>query len=364
MFFGTTFATGAVFAQPERERVSIVLGADPENQKRLTQVLAELLGRLGVTPEIRSASRVSPVDVVTPPVSPERALARVFIDATDRDVAVVYIVDAGWERILVRRVPLPAGLDEVVREEIGHIVESSVEALRAGGKIGVSREQASEELGVPVPAPSAERPRKRPIPRSRPVETERRPVARQSERRGKLELELDLGLGWEASFWTSDHLRHGPIVRLDLGTALVGGTLLAQYRMPVSEDAEPIGLRQESGALRALGFLRPTIAKELRLRFELGVGLDFERLEPRITEDGATSVSDVKTRAAFIARAGAGLELRVFDESWLSVVFALEMDPSPDDYVIQRGTRTESVVEPLFVRPGLALVLATPLAGN
>jgi hypothetical protein len=351
------FVCGSVRADPARERVAIGVAADSSNFERVSQVLKELLGRLGVTPEIRAVTKVDPVEVVTPPAAPDPALARVFIDANQKDAAIVYIVDTRWERILVRRVPLPAGLDEVVREEIGHIDESSVEALRAGGQIGVLREEASKTLGV---LPEAE---KTPAPKQRasPVASVARAPAPKQRERG---LTLELGVGWEASLWTSDQLRHGPLARVGLGSELVGGALHAQYRLPLSKDAEPIGLRQESGALRALAFLRPRLAADLRVHVELGAGLDVERVEPRITEDGATSVSDAKTRAAFVGRVGAGLEVLAFGESWLSGIFALEIDPSPDDYAIRRGARTETVAEPLYVRPGFSLILTTPLAGN
>jgi hypothetical protein len=359
VLIGMVLVCGSAPADPARDRVAIAIAADSANVERVSQVLKELLGRLGVSSEIRAVAKVDPVAVVTPPSEPEQALARVFIDASGDDAAIVYIVDTRWERILVRRVPLSAGVDEVVREEIGHIVESSVEALRAGGQIGVSREEASEALGVP---PTPEKPAQR-EPVARPVERRRAPLAPKNEKKPP-GLILDLGVGWEAALWTRDQLRHGPLVRIGFGSALLGGSLVAQYRIPLSKDAEPIGLRQESGALRALAFFRPALASDLHARIEVGAGLDVERVEPRITEDGATSVSDAKTRAAFVGRVGAGLDVLAFGESWLSGIFALEIDPSPDDYAIRRGSRTETVAKPLYVRPGFSLILTTPLAGN
>jgi hypothetical protein len=346
--------SGVLSATPERERVTILLVADSENQKLLGQVLEELLGRLGVRPEIRSVQSISPIEVVTPPPSPEPALARVFIDTSQKDAAVLYLVDTRWERILVRRVPLSAGMDEVVREELAHIVESSVEALRAGGKIGVAREELKDELGVREPPPAAEpkveTPPRAQTPRPAPKRTSRFRVA--------------LGMGWEASLWTSDQIRHGPLARMDIGTAAVGAALHAQYRMPVTKESDPIGLRMESGALGTLGYFRPELAHDLRARLELGASFDLERFEPRVTEGGATSVSNAKTKLGFVARAGAGLDVLAFGQSWLSGIFALELDPDPDDYVIKRGARTETVAEPLRVRPGFSLVLSTPLFGD
>ena len=73
----------------------------------------------------------------------------------------------------MRNLELADGLDEVGREQLGHIVETSVEALVEGGQIGVTRVEAIEQLGVEPPAPKPE-PQPEPEPEPEPVVLPRR----------------------------------------------------------------------------------------------------------------------------------------------------------------------------------------------
>ena len=93
VLIGMVLVCGRAPADPARDRVAIAIAADSANVERVSQVLKELLGRLGVASEIRAVTKVDPVAVVTPPPEPEQALARVFIDASGDDGAIVYIVD-------------------------------------------------------------------------------------------------------------------------------------------------------------------------------------------------------------------------------------------------------------------------------
>ena len=128
--------------------VAIVIAAKVELASLLAPVIVDPLQRLGIGVSLQQTTVIDPAIVLTPQRGGHAPLARVFIDATRLDVAIVYLVDATWERILVRRLLLERGLDEVAREELAHIVEASVLALRAGGRIGVTREEASRALGV------------------------------------------------------------------------------------------------------------------------------------------------------------------------------------------------------------------------
>jgi len=47
--------------------------------------------------------------------------------------------------VLIRRVALPTSFDEAAREEVGAIVSSAIDALCAGGTIGIVRAQAAPE---------------------------------------------------------------------------------------------------------------------------------------------------------------------------------------------------------------------------
>ena len=80
------------------------------------------------------------------------ALAHVYVDLREAPL-LVYIGDQGHLRVLIRRVALPASFDESAREEVGVIVASAVDALCAGGTIGIVRAAALEPPPPPAPAP-------------------------------------------------------------------------------------------------------------------------------------------------------------------------------------------------------------------
>ena len=61
----------------------------------------------------------------------------------------MYLADGRWERVLVRRVPAPREFDEVEREQLAHIVESSVDALLSGATIGLTLREVSRSLRLP-----------------------------------------------------------------------------------------------------------------------------------------------------------------------------------------------------------------------
>ena len=65
----------------------------------------------------------------------------------------MYLVDAAWERARVRRVPASEGVDEVVREELAHMLASGVAGLLAGAPLEQTREEVRVELGLPAPEP-------------------------------------------------------------------------------------------------------------------------------------------------------------------------------------------------------------------
>lgn len=76
------------------------------------------------------------------------ALANVHVDLRAAPL-LVYIGDQGHHRVLIRRVDLPASFDEAAREEVAAIVASAVDALCAGGTIGIVR--ARTDLAAPPP---------------------------------------------------------------------------------------------------------------------------------------------------------------------------------------------------------------------
>lgn len=132
--------------------VEVSLIGPAERRAAVREVLAELLAARVLAQwheheftEVAAALRRDEPD--------DLALAHAYVDLREAPL-LVYIGDRGRQRVLIRRVTLPTSFDEAAREEIGVIVASAVDALCAGGTIGIVRaEVALDPPPPPAPAP-------------------------------------------------------------------------------------------------------------------------------------------------------------------------------------------------------------------
>src|SRR5260221_1509259 len=133
-------------ASHEQRQVLLVVAADPGEAQRLGQVAAELLGRLSGRVRTGGVGRID-VGEIGGPMPPLPAyLARLFVDLREPTQATLWIVDPVHDRILVRRLPRAPGSEELAREELGHILETSIEGLLSGAEIGLPRAQVMPML--------------------------------------------------------------------------------------------------------------------------------------------------------------------------------------------------------------------------
>ena len=339
-------------AGPERsvDRVEVVLAGPGEERDAMRAVLVELIGRLEVDVSYADADAVDAREVLTAPEGARPATARVWLELGESERVTCYLVDGAWERIMVRHVPLSGGIDEIAREELGHIVESSVDALLGGGEIGVSRVEAAAQLGVDIrppeePAPEAPAPSPEPAPRAQGV----------------------LGLGYQAQFWGgSVPAYHGPVllggVRASATRVRPGAMLTVQYLTPVLLQAEAIDLRLQGAALRVMATLSPRLGESLELNVAVGGGVDLVRVSPAATEDGAAVAADPYTAifpeaevdVGLAARLGRGLALR-FD-----ALVGIDMI---DSFYFVAGA-PDPLFDPWVVRPGLRATLVWSSGGR
>jgi hypothetical protein len=122
----------------ERSVVELTIAGTTDPQ--LEASLAELLGRAGFTARFERAARPSPAKAAASP----GVVAVVALDLTRVESIGLVIVDARHATVLRRVVPAAEGLDEIAREEIGHIVLFSVEAIKRGEVVGSPEPQARE----------------------------------------------------------------------------------------------------------------------------------------------------------------------------------------------------------------------------
>jgi hypothetical protein len=329
--------------------VEVVLGGPEAEADAMQAVLDELLGRLDVAHDFARTPGIDPVSVLEPREGD--AAIRVWLELRRPERATCFIADQHGERILIRHLTLEAGLDEVAREQLGHIVESSVQALLEGGEIGVSRTEAAAELGVSEPAPPP------PPPAPEPPAP---PPAREPATAGWV------GLGYQAQFWGGPvPAYHGPAlaggVRARAGarprSGLAPGAMFsAQWMTPTAIESEEVALRLQGAALRAMATLRPRLADLAALHVAFGGGVDVVRVAPEARPGSPLDVTPAYTTAfpqgqaevGLIALLPRGLELHFAALAGVDLIDAfyfVEGDSGP-------------VFDPWIVRPGLRIGLA------
>ena len=141
-----SLVTQVVFAAPSGEsgssrsddaRALVVLVGEAAKSDKLTAVLSELLERERVALEFERKSRFRPSALLASSGGDSRVW--VFISSTKR-VAKLYFRGPFGNRFLLRKLELQNGLDEVGRELIAQVVETSILTLLRS-EAGLSREQ-------------------------------------------------------------------------------------------------------------------------------------------------------------------------------------------------------------------------------
>jgi hypothetical protein len=322
----------------------------PELRERIAQQIA------GVVDDAVWSCRAQ-VDQEEPfrSAPPDRDGLQFWIDLTPVTEARLTLHDGRSDRFVVRRIPLPRGLDEIGREEIGQIVRSALLAARAGPEETLTRAEARAEVArwsqprpaaprpaAPPPAPPAPPARREPPPPSPPL----------------VHLELGELFGAARAFASAvpvvAEIGLGGLARL----GWIAGWAQASYQLPARDDATPVAVELSAFALR--GGL--AVSRRLGSTFEgrLGAGGGVTRMSFTPQSDGLLATAAppgtfwygtgrVFTRLD--AHLGAHLvaALTVFlDVVGADVHYDLRL---PD------GT-TQQVLAPYRLQPGVALGIA------
>jgi hypothetical protein len=326
-------------------RILLVVAAEPQETGEFEKVAAELRGRLSVTVRVVRVERIDLQEIARPAPATPVYLARIFVDLREPKRATLWFVDSSHDRILVRQLERASGADELVREELGHILETSTEGLLAGAEIGLPR---AEVVPILQKTPKTETP---------PPAPARAPAAARSAWQAALLYEME-GLSSQAPITQGPELSF--FVRGPGRSAPFGVWLAGQYRLPIDVEASPVGARLEGGAVRALVTVDLPLHVGMTLRFGLGGGMDLVRLTPQASPGATAVLSGGRTLAFGLARAAAGIEFSV--TSWLSLWsrVAADFDPSNTSYVFAGRDAEQLVLRPWPVRPAVALGAGFP----
>ncbi len=350
LFASTTTTTASADetarAHAERHVVTVKIAGDAADV-----VLEALRERIDGDASFEIVPTIDPESVVTPGPSNDAQLARIWIDLrTDAETIMLYIVDGSWEHVLVRPVARQAN-PEVTHEEIGHIVDLALDALRAGQTIGVGRAAAREQLLKATPAPPAP---PAPPPEAPPAPRPQRPRVR-------------VGGFYATTVYGSNlELATGPglVVELHQPTELRGHTLewgltsTVDYRFPSTVDRGTAVVRFEGGALHALFGASYAFTRAHELMLGVGGGVELVRATGQSVELANVRFADGEINPIATARVLARYGLRtpsfrLFGGLGLDVPFA---NPR---YLLSRPTEPVVLFAPWAVRPFVLVGIET-----
>jgi hypothetical protein len=367
--------------QPHGPVVELSVIADEASAARLRDVLLEQLGGAGVAVKWRRSERFQPDDLLSPPAAQQAAgldpatEVSVWIDLSAPTEARLYLKDIRGDRFVVRRLLLPRGVDEIAREEIGHIVRSATLGVLAGSAPALTREEARAALEAPPPAeplPSSDRPpaRRAPPPPPLPSETATQPAPHRTDTvpaatlASAGALAVEIGASWAVQpfapriWWTheaaiSAALRPG-------GGGWWGVWLEAGHRLPVDFREEAIGVGIDASSLRLGATVDLWSGTRLTLRLGGGAGVEWITFQPR----AGTAPAELAPRDSFLvpsARVFVGGAFHLVTHAVLTLRLLCDIEATDVHYDIEDsagGGGVRRALTPFRLRPGLSLGIA------
>jgi hypothetical protein len=318
-----------------RDFVRVAYAASELEAGALEQTLASALRLPGLEHELRRVPLVDPQALLVPQHEQPAPLARIWVDLTGTERALVFVIDRSYAHVYIRELTRAANpaLDQA---QIGEIVHSAVQALQDGAVIGIAR---AELRVVPPPANAVGA-------RSEPFDS--------GQARMRLGAGLLYGLGLRAS---GAALAQGPglygyALRDAQGLGL-GGLLTAQYQ-PIRIAGANARASLDTLALRAGPLLEGRLDSRWALRASLGLGADLVWITPSAAN--ASVVSDAGHFAAFaLLEAALGVRARLSEHLELLASAAVEVELIDTRYVVRGPSGLVAVQDPFPVRPWLLI---------
>lgn len=318
----------------------------PALHERIAEQVAEIADHL-------SWSCLASFDAEEPFRSPnvDPDTLQIWVDVTPASEARLTLRDVRADRFVVRRIPLPRGLDEIGREEIGQIVRSAALAVLVGPAESMNREQARAEISrwtQPKPSPPATT-----SPGSRPASEPTRESTR-TDRPARL---LQIGPVVSARVFATSI----PLVEAVGVTAAVGRPngiglwIDVEYQVPARDNASPVGVQLDAVAVRA-GLLA-SVAMRPSLTARLGAGAGFTRTSFSPLGDSST-ITTAPPDAFFslVGRVSAGVDVRASRSVTAGVAIFCDVVGADVHYDLHESDgSTRRVLTPFRLQPGVAL---------
>lgn len=343
----------AAAAETESSRASstvlLTVAATSSEAAELEAVARELLGRLELRVELRRVERLDTGELRRPS---QAYFARVWIAIAAGGKARLYLEHSARDRLLLRDVNGDAQNPELLREELGHILQTALEGLKAGEEIGAPRKEALAEVEPPQRAPATAPAAARnattpkavtPTPRARP---------------------LRFGPRYEVIF-LGDHglFEDGPGAVLGLlvpGSQRLGVELMATYHRPLHVEQGAIGARLQSWVLGAGLSYETWRAERSSLRLGVAVSADLVKVTPFSSRSDDVEIASSDWRRLALGRVTTTYSYRAVSFMTLELGLGVELDPSGTRYVLETTSGEQDVLAPWPVRPLLTLGVGVP----
>jgi hypothetical protein len=260
-------------AQPRA--VEVIATGEKSATAAVETLVRELLQRLPVVIRWVNAPEIDLRDVLSRRTADPGLAARVWVDLSDAAGARLFVANAASDHFLVRLVPAGDGHREVEQEAVAQIIGSAVDAILAGGEIGVTREVAVRQIATS------------PIPSTKPP---------------SLQNDIAGGLG---AFVGVRALGPGPAISVDPGLmASVGASrrwplqpllsLELHYDAPLDWPGNAVAVRIEGAGGSFQAGVRAPLGSRVSVQATAGLGADALHAEPH-----ASSASDFAARGPF-----------------------------------------------------------------
>jgi len=350
-------ALGTTVARPARAEdpapaVDVTVVGTADDLERVRALVPRLMGG-GV--RWSRVEKLDPADVLRDRRDGDTAAVRAWVDVTVATRVRLYFAtrSGAVDRFLVRDVDLSGRFDEVDRAALAEVLESSIGALVANERTGLTRAEVEAVLArraPPAAPPAVASPPPQPLSLPAPESPSR----------------WAIGFFYAGQVASDDTMDHGPGVTISFagwrrfarvheqgrGPALFAS---AQYRLPVHETVARIGVGLDTVAARAGVECGPLLWSRLRVR--LGAGADIVQVTPE-SSDPAAMLTGARWTASFVAAAALRANLaRRPGLFWLSAALTADFLPTAVRYDATVDGVTTSVFSPWRVRPGLTVEL-------
>lgn len=354
----STLNTRAGAAVEERTAVIVLVGSAADSPE-LGAVLNELLRRREIGVRFVREPKLETSELLA--TEGDRAVW-IFVDLGDPREAALYFRGPHAQRYLLRRLDLHDGLDEVGRELIAQVVESSVDSLLRSSD-GMTRAEMTAALARDRPMVATAAP---------PGTTVAPVMAGQATAAAPMPLpahRVRRWSGWIASRytyrWDGPDLGAGQGPGLELGLerdgAIQAGARISASRsftqqVPTTNVDTQLQSSQLCLLLDVGRALSPARGFAHEVSLGVGGGVELTRVEPGRVYDPLVTAAVPQSHLAPIARGE--LRYEIGGVAWrLAAVLVADVALDDTHYDVDRAGTAERAATPWRVRPGGAVVL-------